>query len=129
MPSSSVAAFCRRSILNDFEEDAEDEDEEAGAEGGAGAGLLLFLLARAGPGVWQLADVAALWAGEDISHVLVSAGGYIFDGIISGGIFTTFLCSNFKESKGKERKVQTIHLISRVDLSLENGAKVVRNLE
>ena len=53
MPSSSLAAFCRRSILNDFEEDA-----EAGAEGGAGAGLLLFLLARAGPGVWQLADVA-----------------------------------------------------------------------
>ena len=54
MPSSSLAAFCRRSILNDFE----DEDAEAGAEGGAGAGLLLFLLARAGPGVWQLADVA-----------------------------------------------------------------------
>ena len=56
MPSSSLAAFCRRSILNDFED--EDEDAEAGAEGGAGAGLLLFLLARAGPGVWQLADVA-----------------------------------------------------------------------
>ena len=56
MPSSSLAAFCRRSILNDFED--EDEDEDAGAEGGAGAGLLLFLLARAGPGVWQLADVA-----------------------------------------------------------------------
>ena len=56
MPSSSLAAFCRRSILNAFE----DEDAAAGAEGGAGAGagLLLFLLARAGPGVWQLADVA-----------------------------------------------------------------------